>query len=131
MFFLKIRAGIEPYAGDPLWSAKQKAKRLELQPEEFRLLGVSEEEVIKAIKRSKNSMCEDIFGIAPATLKLAPDIIALPLTWIINEVIRQGEVPKAWKLARVLPLHKKKEKSKVENYRPVSILPSSSSSLSI
>ncbi len=122
----KIQAGIEKYSGDPLWGAKKKAKSLEIKPGEFRLIGVSEEEVRNAIRRSKNSKCADNFGIAPAALKIAPDIISVPLSWIINEVIRQGQVPAVWKQARVLPLHKKKEKSKVENYRPVSILPSPS-----
>jgi hypothetical protein len=59
-------------------------------------------------------------------LKLAPQVVALPLTWIINKIIQEGEIPQTWKEGRILPLHKKKEKHKVENYRPVCILPSPS-----
>jgi hypothetical protein len=57
---------------------------------------------------------------------LAPDVLAVPLKWLINNICQEGEIPQAWKEGRVLPLHKKKEKSKVENYRPVCILPSAS-----
>jgi hypothetical protein len=64
----------------------------------------------------------DIFGIAPVVLKLAPDVLAVPLTWLINNIIQEGEIPQAWKEGRVLPFHKKREKSKVENYRPVCIM---------
>jgi hypothetical protein len=44
----------------------------------------------------------------------------------INNIIWEGVIPQAWKEGRVLPLHKKKENSKVENYSPVCILPSPS-----
>jgi hypothetical protein len=54
---------------------------------------------------------------------LAPDVLAVPLTWQINNIIQEGKIPQAWKEGRVLPLHKK---SKVEIYRPVCILPSPS-----
>jgi hypothetical protein len=50
----------------------------------------------------------------------------VPLTWLINNIIQEREIPQAWKEGRVLPLHKKKEKSNVENYRPLCILPRAS-----
>ncbi len=59
-------------------------------------------------------------------LKLAPDIVSVPLTFIINTIIRQEEIPCSVKVARVLTLHKKLSKNQVENYRPVSILPTAS-----
>jgi hypothetical protein len=59
-------------------------------------------------------------------LKIAPHIVAVPLCCILNNVIQSGEIPEAWKEARVLPIYKKKGKSKVENYRPISILPTPS-----
>ena len=59
-------------------------------------------------------------------MKLAPEVVSVPLAWIINNVIRTGHVPECWKTACVLPLHKKGEKDSVANYRPISILPSAS-----
>ena len=129
-FFLskieKIKEGINKYNGDSLRGAKQKAERLQLKPNTFSFKCVEENEVIRAIKRAKPSKCPDIAGISPYVLKLAPCVIAVPLTFIINQVIREGDVPKCWKIARVMPLHKKLSKDFVGNYRPVSILPTPS-----
>ena len=117
---------MELFHGDRLQGAKRLAKRLKLQQNCFHFKTVNEKQIIEAIKKSKPSKCSDVSGISPYMLKLAPEILAIPLTYIINKVILEGVIPKCWKVARVLPLHKKKSKSSVENYRPVSILPSPS-----
>ena len=51
------------------------------------------------------------------------DIVATPLTIIINASLRQGRVPDDWKSARVIPLFKKCKTEDLDNYRPISILP--------
>lgn len=43
------------------------------------------------------------------------------LTEVFNKSLRSGEVPGDWKIARVVPIHKKGDKSIVSNYRPVSL----------
>jgi hypothetical protein len=122
----KIQESIvkDKFTGDPLDGVTKKAQRLGIKKNEFALQTVSKQEVIRAIKKTKGSKCADIFGIAPVVLKLAPDVLAMPLTWLINNIIKEGVIPQAWNEGRVLPHHKKNEKSKVENYRPVCILPS-------
>lgn len=122
----KIQARIEKSATDPLWGARKRADKLAIPGDNFAFKTVTEVDMVKAIKKMKNSKCVDIFGIAPAALKLAPEVIAVPLCYIVNEVIRSGEIPEVWKHGRVLPLHKKKAKDNVENYRPVCILPTAS-----
>jgi hypothetical protein len=82
--------------------------------------------VLKSIKRSKKSSCPDIDGISPEMLKIAAPVIAEPLAWVINSSICCQKVPSTWKRARIIPLHKKKEKHMASNYRPVSILPTCS-----
>ena len=121
-----IKNGIERFDGDRLSGAKQKAKKLGLVKNSFHLKTVSEKDIVKAIKKSKGSKCPDIYGISPIVLKLAPEIFAVPLTRIINCIIQDGQIPSVWKKTRVLPLHKKKDKSDVANYRPICILPSPS-----
>ncbi len=129
-FFLakikKIKEGILPFTGDRLKGARRKAERLGLKPNAFHFRTVTEKEVMKAIHKSKSSKCPDINGISPAVMKIAPNVLAVPLTFIINQAISTGEVPRCWKVARVLPLHKKNSKESAANYRPVSILPSPS-----
>lgn len=118
-----IRNGIGNFSDDPLQGAKRKSETLGLAPNSFVFKTVNEVKVRKAIKKLKSSKCPDIYGIPPVVLKLAIDVLTTPLCWIINSIILEKEVPEVWKVARVLPLHKKKEKHLVENYRPVSILP--------
>ena len=61
----------------------------------------------------------------PARLLIdAADIVAKPLTQIINLSLKSGTVPKDWKSARVVPLFKKGKAEEMDNYRPISILPS-------
>lgn len=44
-------------------------------------------------------------------------------TIIINASLQQGRVPDDWKSARVIPLFKKGKTEDLDNYRPISILP--------
>ncbi len=122
----KIKNSIPKSKVDPVQGARLKARRLNLPEKCFHLQTVHEKEVEQAIRKSKGSSCPDYYGISPAALKLAPHVVAIPLTYIINTVICNGIIPECWKIAKILPLHKKKAKDKVENYRPVSILPSPS-----
>ena len=56
-------------------------------------------------------------------LKMAAPIIALALTQIFNLRISKAEFPSPFKLARVVPIHKKGPKIDYTNYRPISVLP--------
>ena len=48
--------------------------------------------------------------------------IAPSLTQIFNKSLCLGEIPDEWKLANIIPIHKKGDKSQVENDRPISLL---------
>ena len=56
-------------------------------------------------------------------IRVASPIIADSLTKIFNKAIRNECVPHDWKIARVIPLHKKGPRNLLNNYRPISILP--------
>ena len=55
-------------------------------------------------------------------IKGGSSVIAKPLTHIVNLSITTGTIPDDLKVARVVPLYKKKGKINVENYRPISVL---------
>ena len=57
-------------------------------------------------------------------IKESIQIIAEPLTYIMNLSISNGIVPDQMKIARVVPLFKADDQSLFTNYRPVSVLPS-------
>ena len=52
----------------------------------------------------------------------APDA-AQPLTKYFNKSIVLGQFPSEWKAARVIPVFKKGQRTMLDNYRPISILP--------
>ena len=56
-------------------------------------------------------------GIPSRLLKETAWQIAPSLTQIFNKSLSCGEIPAEWKLANIVPVHKKGEKSQVENYR--------------
>ena len=61
--------------------------------------------------------------ILPKLIKIGEDIIAEPLTQVINCCLHQGIFPDNAKICSVVPLDKgKPDKYDVSNYRPVSIL---------
>ena len=62
--------------------------------------------------------------ISNKLLKCIKNEIAKPLTFIINQTLRTGCYPDKLKIARVRPLYKKGDKQGIENYRPISLLPS-------
>uniref|UniRef100_A0A8C5QSP4 Reverse transcriptase domain-containing protein n=1 Tax=Leptobrachium leishanense TaxID=445787 RepID=A0A8C5QSP4_9ANUR len=56
-------------------------------------------------------------------LKISAPAIAKPVTTLINESLATGYIPKLWKTARVVPIHKSGDNTLVSNYRPISLLP--------
>ena len=57
-------------------------------------------------------------------MKIASPIIAFPLSLIVNHSIPLGIFPNKLKLAKVIPVYKKGSADQLNNYRPISLLPS-------
>ena len=56
-------------------------------------------------------------------LKLCGKSICKSLDLIFQSCIKQGKFPAEWKKTNVVPVHKKRDKQILKNYRPVSLLP--------
>ena len=78
------------------------------------------EKELKSLKRKKATGADNI---PPGVLKDAARSVAKPLAHIINHTLNSSTVPADWKIAKVIPLHKKGDKSLESNYRPISVLP--------
>ena len=60
-------------------------------------------------------------GIHGKILKNCAVSLAYPLSLMFKLSYNSGSLPKDWKLANVVPVHKKGSKDKIENYRPISL----------
>ncbi|KAK3103021.1 hypothetical protein FSP39_015814 [Pinctada imbricata] len=60
-------------------------------------------------------------SIPARLLKELSDQLAPALTRIYRESLTTGELPDDWKMAHIVPIFKKGDKSKASNYRPVSL----------
>ena len=56
-------------------------------------------------------------------LLLCGDTAVSPLKIIFRSILTTGVYPDVWKMANVIPIHKKGDKQIVKNYRPISLLP--------
>lgn len=90
----------------------------------FEFKSVSEAIVLKAINslNTKNSFgCDEI---STKLIKYVKHEILNSITILFNDCITHSTFPNSMKIARVIPLHKKGRKDLLDNYRPISLLPS-------
>ena len=89
----------------------------------FNFNTITESKTLSIINKlkSKNSSGKD--EISNKLLKSIKDEIAKPLTIIINQSLKTGIFPEELKIAKVKPLYKKGDNFCLNNYRPISLLP--------
>ena len=61
-------------------------------------------------------------AISGAVLKNCSKTLAYALSILFNLSYNTNCIPQEWKLANVVPGHKKDDKNKVTNYRPISLI---------
>ena len=83
----------------------------------------TEEEVLDQLKALDVNKATGPDEISPRLLNMAGETIVPSLTKLINLSLTSCKVPDSWKKANVTPIHKKGDKDKVNNYRPISLLP--------
>ena len=88
----------------------------------FFLKPVSENDVLKVMRKIKTRKASGPDGLHPRYIKSVALIIAKPLTHIINKSIETGNVPHGMKVAKVVPAYKSGSRTKATNYRPISLL---------
>ena len=95
-------------------------------PNSIFLNPATENKIIKITNSFQSNKAADYDNISMSIIKHVASIISEPLTHIINLSISHGIVPDQMKIARIIPLYKADDESVLTNYRPISILPSSS-----
>lgn len=89
----------------------------------FEIRDISECEVKEALKylNVKKSIGAD--GIPSRLLKGGAGVLVSPLTELFNMTVKCSKIPREWKKARVVSMHKSCKKDEPTNFRPISILP--------
>ena len=87
----------------------------------FIIAHISIEEVIDIINSLENKSSGP-YSIPFKLFSLIPDLIIIPLAYIINMSLETGEYPDLLKLVKVVPIHKGGSTQDVNNYRPISLL---------
>lgn len=98
--------------------------KIERNPKSIFLSAVTENEIMNIVKSLKNSNAAGVDEINTNLLKQIIENISQPLTYLINQSFLEGTFPDKLKLAKIVPIHKKGPKDKIENYRPISLLAS-------
>lgn len=90
----------------------------------FALLDTDEDEITRIICGLKDDCAVGWDNISNKTLKLFKHILVPPLTHIFRMCFSEGIFPRCLKKAIVIPIFKSGNKDLVNNYRPISLLPS-------
>ena len=84
---------------------------------------ILQSEVEASIKRLKRNKTPGEDNITGGILQDGGDAMIQILTDLFNTCLHHQLVPKAWKNALVVLIHKKGNTSDIKNYRPISLLP--------
>ena len=106
----------------PTERLKSWLRREGINPPPFQLKEIDKKTFRGIIKKMKSKRTHGIDWIDSFSLKASSPLIEDCLIHLINLSIRRSRFSSRWKPQLVFPTHKKKEKDRLENYRPVSHL---------
>ena len=89
----------------------------------FSFSTVNSETVLKIINQFKPKTSKGVDGISMKILKSVSSILLKPLTLLINQSLMTSTFPSKLKIAKIMPLLKKPNIFKPDNFRPISLLP--------
>jgi hypothetical protein len=82
----------------------------------------SEDEVLKAIRALKSSKAPGEDGLPPEFYKHGGPPVLADMTKIVRTVWELERIPENWRLAELIPLFKKGDKTNCKNYRGISLI---------
>ena len=82
---------------------------------------IANEEILDIINSLEN-ISTGPSSIPVKFLLLVPDLIIIPLAYVINLSLQSGVYPNLLKLVKVVPIHKGGSTQDINNYRPISFL---------
>ena len=83
----------------------------------------TEDDILSVIRKLDPNKAHGHDQISIRMIQICDKAICKPLHLIFSSCIESGIFPTEWKMANVVPIHKRDDKQNVKNYRPVSLLP--------
>ena len=91
-------------------------------PNSLFLTPVCSNDILTCIRKMNASKASGPYSIPTCILRIIENIVAEPLTEIINLSFEEGVFPERLKSAEVIPVYKKDSRLAYDNYRPISLL---------
>ena len=95
--------------------------RINFRNDDLRDYVISTADVRSLLMRINPNKSPGPDGIHGKVLKNCAVSLSYPLSQLYTTSFKTGTIPDEWKLANVVPVFKKEDKSDVENYRPISL----------
>ena len=87
---------------------------------------MTEKDILDCLCKIKIKNCEGFDRIPQRVLVDGAPILIHPLRELFRRVYYQNSLPEQWLISKITPIHKKGPKNKIENYRPIANLCSTS-----
>ena len=84
---------------------------------------INENDILTLIRNLNPNKAVGADCISGQMLLFCDESVVPPLKIIFSNILHSGVYPDTWKLANVVPIHKKEDKQLIKNYRPISLLP--------
>ena len=80
-------------------------------------------DILKIIQNLNPNKAHGHDKISIRMLKICGNSLCRPLELIFNDCLVNGIFPSVWKKGNIVPVHKKNDKQRLNNFRPISLLP--------
>ena len=77
---------------------------------------ITDEEFAAAINKRKVNKSPDIDNILKEVIRIRKEAIKRHLVNLFNRILDTGKYPALWSFGLIVPIYKKDDRSKVENY---------------
>jgi hypothetical protein len=80
-------------------------------------------DILSAIKKLKSDFTMGPDNVPAFLVKDCASCLSEPQCHIFNLIIQQAVFPEEWKISKVVPIFKSGDRSCIENFRPVALIP--------
>ena len=112
----KLAKEVDPVDISPTQQVKQTESK-------FRFRKISSIKVFDTLNKLKSGKSTELFHMPNKALNIAKDLIATSLADIFNACIETTVFPDDLKIGKVTPIFKSERKDDLNNYHPITVLP--------